>query len=91
MKSKLINIIYFVAGALVAFAGFKAYESEKAPIILTKDHIIRDSIFIVNDSIKKEFIYVIREIDKEKDTVLNNSDSANLVFFSNYLNECDLY
>ena len=91
MKSKLINGIYFVLGVIIAFIGFKIFEIEKAPIILTKDHIIRDSIFIVNDSIKKEFIYIIREIDKEKDTILNNSDSANLAFFSNYLNECDLY
>lgn len=91
MKSKLINGIYFVLGVIITFIGFKIFEIEKAPIILTKDHIIRDSIFIVNDSIKKEFIYIIREIDKEKDTILNNSDSANLAFFSNYLKECDIY
>ena len=91
MKSKLINIIYFVAGVLVAFTGFKACESEKTPIILTKDHIVRDSIYIVNDSIKKEYVYIAKEIDKQKDSILNNTDSANLVFFSNYLNECDIY
>lgn len=91
MKSKLVNVIYFVAGVLIAFAGFKACESEKTPIILTKDHIIRDSIYIVNDSIQMKYIYIIKEIDKEKDTILNNSDSANLAFFSNYLKECDIY
>ena len=93
MKFKFINGVYFILGVVITFIGFKIFEIEKAPnpVIITKDHIVRDSIYIVNDSIQLEYIYIIREINKEKDSIMNNSDSANLAFFSNYLNECDIY
>ena len=85
MKFKFVNIMYFFAGALVAFAGFKACESEKAPIILTKDHIIRDSIYIINDSIIEKIKYIEREYEEDTNVILSNSDSANIVYFTEYL------
>lgn len=87
MRFKLVNIIYFIAGVLVAFTGFKACESEKAPIILTKDHIIRDSIYIINDSIRTEISYIEKNYDKEVNTIMSNSDSSNLEFFTRYLED----
>jgi hypothetical protein len=91
-KHQIVNFIYFILGAVLVFVWFKIFESEQKPVvILTKDHIIRDSIYIVNDSIKKEYIYIAKEINKQKDSILNNTDSANLVFFSNYLKECENY
>lgn len=49
------------------------------------DSIIRDSIFIVNDSIKTKIIYLEREYDKEASTIMSSSDSANLSFFNEYI------
>lgn len=54
------------------------------PIAVVRTTTI-DSIYIVNDSIETKIIYVEKEYEKKVDTIINNSDSANYVFFSNYI------
>ena len=54
---------------------------------LTKDSIIRDSIYIINDSIRTEILYLEQKYDKETTAIMSNSDSVNFVFFTEYLND----
>lgn len=54
---------------------------------LTKDSIIRDSIYIINDSIRTEILYVEQKYDKETTAIMSSSDSVNLEFFTRYLED----
>ena len=55
------------------------------PII--KDSIIRSEIIKENEVIKWEIKNVEKQYDKEVSTILSNSDSANLIYFSNYIRQ----
>lgn len=52
---------------------------------ITKDSIIRDSIFIIIDSTKTEIKYIEEKYNEEASTIMSNSDSANMEFFTRYL------
>ena len=47
--------------------------------------IIRDSIYIVNDSIVEKIKYIQKEHKETISVILSNSDSANLYFFNSYI------
>ena len=55
------------------------------PII--KDSIIRSEIIKENEVIKWKIKNVEKQYDKEVSTILSNSDSANLIYFSNYIRQ----
>ena len=55
------------------------------PII--KDSIIRSEIIKENEVIKWKIKNVEKRYDKEVSTILSNSDSANLIYFSNYIRQ----
>lgn len=55
--------------------------------MLKTDSIIRDSIYIVNDCIRTKIIYLEQKYDKETSTIMSNSDSANIEFFTRYLED----
>lgn len=57
------------------------------PEIIIKDSIVRDSIFIINDSIKTEILYLEQKYDKETSTIMSSSDSVNFEFFTRYLED----
>lgn len=57
------------------------------PEIIIKDSIIRDSIFIINDSIKTEIFYLEQKYDEETSTIMSSSDSVNFEFFTRYLED----
>ena len=57
------------------------------PEIIIRDSIVRDSIFIINDSIKTEIFYLEQKYDKETSTIMSNSDSVNFEFFTRYLED----
>ena len=48
--------------------------------------IIRDSIYIVNDSIVEKIKYIDKKYDEKVSTIMSSSDSINLCFFSEYIN-----
>lgn len=50
-----------------------------------KDSIIRDSIYIVNDSIVEKIKYIDKKYDEKVSTIMSSSDSINLCFFSEYI------
>lgn len=52
---------------------------------IVRDSIIRDSIFIVNDSIVKKIEYIDKKYDEKVSTIMSSSDSVNLCFFSEYI------
>ena len=54
---------------------------------ITRDSIIRDSIYIINDSIRTEILYLEQKYDKETTAIMSSSDSINLEFFTRYLED----
>ena len=54
---------------------------------ITKDSIIRDSIYIINDSIRTEILYLEQKYDKETTAIMSSSDSINFEFFTRYLED----
>lgn len=55
--------------------------------IITRDSIIRDSIYIINDSIRTEILYLEQKYDKETTAIMSSSDSVNFEFFTRYLED----
>jgi hypothetical protein len=53
--------------------------------ILVKDSIFRDSIYIVKDSIIERIVYVEKNYEETVNNILSNSDSANIQFFTDYI------
>lgn len=54
---------------------------------IIRDSIIRDSIYIINDSIRTEILYLEQKYDKETTAIMSSSDSVNLEFFTRYLED----
>ena len=54
---------------------------------ITRDSIIRDSIYIINDSIRTEILYLEQKYDKEATAIMSSSDSINFEFFTRYLED----
>lgn len=90
MKSKLI---YFIFGFILSLSiMFFIRKNKTTPNIrepdikeIVKDSLIRDSIYLENDSIVKEIQYIKIEHEKEISAIMDNSDSANFKFFTEYI------
>lgn len=54
---------------------------------IKKDSIFRDSINIANDSIESEIKNINDNYEKEISIIMSSSDSANLLFFSKYIED----
>ena len=54
---------------------------------IIRDSIIRDSIYIINDSIRTEILYLEQKYDKETTAIMSSSDSINFEFFTRYLED----
>lgn len=53
---------------------------------VVRDSIIRDSIYIVNDSIVEKIKYIDKEYDEKVSTIMSSSDSINLCIYTEYIN-----
>lgn len=53
---------------------------------VVRDSIIRDSIYIVNDSIVEKIKYIDKEYDEKVSTIMSSSDSINLCIYAEYIN-----
>lgn len=51
----------------------------------TEDSLIRDSIYIVNDSLVEKIIYLEKQYDDEVKSVISANDSMQLLIFSRYI------
>ena len=82
--------IAFMVGVIIGYF----YREDQKPSLpppnmetITKDSIIRDSIYIINDSIRTEILYLEQKYDKETTAIMSSSDSVNLEFFTRYLED----
>lgn len=53
---------------------------------IIRDSIIRDSIYIVNDSIVEKIKYIDKKYDEKVSTIMSSSDSINLCIYAEYIN-----
>ena len=75
-------------GLLIIYLLIPKKEAAVSPPIvqeIVRDSIIRDSIYIVNDSIVEKIKYIDKEYDEKVSTIMSSSDSINLCFFSEYI------
>lgn len=80
-----ILIASFSIGYVLGKHNSKKIVMPSTPII--KDSIIRSEIIKENEVIKWKIKNVEKRYDKEVSTILSNSDSANLIYFSNYIRQ----
>lgn len=64
--------------------GYFIFKSEPETEIVIQP--IRDSIYIINDSIQTQIIYIEKKYNEKIDSITNNSDSDNIRIFSEYIN-----
>ena len=90
--SKLIKyLVAFILGIIIGniivlnsnTTSFSKQDEIKKEI--EQDSIMRDSIYIVNDSIITKIIYLEKEYNEKINNIMSNNDSTNLVLFSRYI------
>ena len=54
---------------------------------IIRDSIIRDSIIIVNEKIKKEIVYIEKQANKDSSDIMSANDSVLLSKFSRYIED----
>ena len=87
----LIGILLIIASLLIGYVLGK-HNSKKimvpsTPITIIKDSIVREQIVKENEVIKWKIKNVEKRYDKEVSIILSNTDSANLIYFSNYIRQ----
>ena len=87
----LIDIFLMIASFLIGYVLGK-HNSEKivipsTPVTIVKDSIIRSEIIKENEVIKWKIKNVEKRYDKEVSIILSNTDSANLIYFSDYIRQ----
>ena len=88
-KTKFCYILIAIIGLIIIYLSiFKKNSNLSIPNMqeITRDSIIRDSIYIVNDSIIEKIKYIDKEYNEKVSTIMSSSDSINLCFFSEYIN-----
>lgn len=87
----LIDIFLMIASFLIGYVLGK-HNSEKivipsTPVTIVKDSIIREQFIQENEVIKWKIKNVEKRHDKEVSIILSNTDSANLIYFSDYIRQ----
>ena len=87
----LIGTLLIIASFFIGYALGKHNREvvmiPSTPVTIVKDSIIRDEIIKENEVIKWKIKNVEKHYDKEVSTILSNTDSANLIYFSNYIRQ----
>lgn len=88
-KIKFYHILITILGLLTIYLYISKKENKIIiPEIsqeIIKDSIIRDSIYIVNDSIIVKIKYINKEYNEKTSTIMSSTDSTNLMLFSRYI------
>lgn len=92
MSKKVLIIVCILEALLI---GYLLNEIRKTPVTppdvpikeIIRDSFIRDSIFIVNEKIKKEFVYIEKQADKDSAAVMSDADSILYSKFSRYIED----
>ena len=79
-------LVVFIIGGILGY-WLKPIPDQNMPSIpeIKTDSIRRDSIFIINDSIVTEIVYIKQKYEKEVSNIMSASDSSNFEFFRRYL------
>ena len=77
MKSIIKAILCIGFGVIIGYCLHK--EDTKIEFKeITRDSIIRDSIYIVNDSLENTIVYIETTHEKISNDIMSNTDSANM-------------
>ena len=94
MNCKVLwGLLYLTVAAFCWVWGYGTGVSKQHPeiqcdtVLIVKDSIIRDSIFIENQIIKEKIKYVEKEFSKEMDSVNNLNDTSMYNFFTEYISD----
>lgn len=85
-KTKFCYILIVIMGLIIIYLSIPKRDSNPStPNVqeIVRDSIIRDSIYIVNDSIVEKIKYIDKEYDEKVSTIMSSSDSINLCFSQN--------
>ena len=85
----LIGALLIIASFFIGYALGKHNREvvPSTPVTIIKDSIIREVITKENEVIKWKIKNVERHYDKEVSAILSNTDSANLIYFSDYIRQ----
>lgn len=93
MSKKLLTILCIIETIIIIFLLLiKPNEtSSPSPDVIVKeivrDSIIRDSIFIVNERIKKEIVYIEKKYKQDSSDIMSDNDSMLYSKFSGYIKD----
>ena len=84
IKLILVSIISLVIGLLI---GYKLIPNKESIIYkpIYKENLIRDSLYIVNDSIQTKIKYITKHYYEKRDSILSNDSTADMLFFTEYI------
>lgn len=82
MKKWIVNLLCLIVGFIIGYLVFNSSIKEPSEI---KEVTIRDSIYVINDSIIEKIKYVDRIYEKEVSNIISSSDSVRLSIFSKYI------
>lgn len=85
MKSIIKAILYIGLGVIIGYCLHKNDTKIEFKEI-TRDSIIRDSIYLANDSIITKIQYIEKQYDEKIDIIYNSNDSVQLQLFTKYIN-----
>ena len=91
MNNKILLVICLLEACLIGYlisnrnshSGVREITTEEAK----RDSIVRDSIYIINDSIRTEIKYIKEQYKKDSTVVMSNNDSILFDIFSRYIED----
>ena len=86
-KKYIIILTIVIASFLLGYVlgNTKVTVIPSTPVKIVRESIIRDTLYNENEVIKWKIKNVEKQYDKEVSTILSNTDSANFIYFSNYI------
>ena len=85
--SALLIIASFFIGYVLGRHNREVIVQPSTPVTIIKDSIIREEIVKENEVIKWKIKNVEERYDQEVSIILSNTDSANLIYFSDYIRQ----
>lgn len=87
MNNKILIIICFLELFIIGYLINDRKNFYRPPDIeeVKKDSIIRDSIYIINDSIRTEIKYIKEQYKKDSTDIMSANDSVLLDAFTRYI------
>ena len=77
----IIGIVCFCLGICLGLY----FKSKPKIQYIPRDKEIRDSLYIVNDSIQYKIKYVTKRYYEKRDSIISNDSSADMRFFTEYI------